>query len=796
SETVFEKEVTTSRFGVATVDWEIPENQRSGEYAILARFPDNSSLSGMTSTPIKISRYELPTFVVAAETNQPFYLPGESATVTVQAMYLFGQPVKQGQVRVVREVERSWDYERQKWDVTEGEPVTGFTDSQGRFQTVIDLTQVHQELQSDRESIRDATYRAYFTDASTGRTEQGRFVIRVSQTSLQVKIFDWHHPAVAGMPYAFYVLTELAEGKAVPTTVEVVQQAQPASTAEGQPQKPRRAKTLRTNQLGLLKIEIPAKDVAGDELVFDLTIRDQAGHKTQTTHSVELKDKPALMLQGKQTLYHPGEGITATLMTHQHNGQVLVSVVSAGQVLVSQTIQTGNSPKLVWFPYRPEFKGVLKLVATSTKPTESGDLLDSHWVVIYPQSQRLNLKVNSDRKIYAPGADGTLQVDVRTAENIPVESVLGVAMVDRAVQARLQSEFNPNLEFGFSESVNRWLGEALVDEKVDFRSLGQFNPSEPFPAGYDLLAEILGNERYSLLSDFRHFGDSVLESQRLQQLFQESVSKSLEGFRTQVQYALASAENPPQNTTELASFLEAHSLGLNELKDPWGVPYRISVKTFREANNGSLVTNGPDKRPGTPDDFTATEFDWPFFQATGKRIDRVVAQYHARTGGYIRDYETLKAELARENLALDKLRDPWGRPYRFTFSIERENYVISVHSRGEDGIEVDPQQPYDGDDFRVWTSRCNYFVDTWAILEQAVGDVLPEIILASDKDQAFRAKLAAAGIVFDELRDVWESPLYLNFRHLELKPINDNKSGMSQMQVVYRYGTVSICSSG
>ncbi|HMW02760.1 MAG TPA: MG2 domain-containing protein, partial [Acidobacteriota bacterium] len=320
SETVFEKEATTSRFGVATVDWEIPENQRSGEYAILARFPDNSSLSGMTSTPIKISRYELPTFVVAAETNQPFYLPGESATVTVQAMYLFGQPVKQGQVRVVREVERSWDYERQKWDVTEGEPVTGFTDSQGRFQTVIDLTQVYQELQSDRESIRDATYRAYFTDASTGRTEQGRFVIRVSQTSLQVKIFDWHHPAVAGMPYAFYVLTELAEGKAVPTTVEVVQQAQPASTAEGQPQKPRRAKTLRTNQLGLLKIEIPAKDVAGDELVFDLTIRDQAGHKTQTTHSVELKDKPALMLQGKQTLYHPGEGITATLMTHQHNG--------------------------------------------------------------------------------------------------------------------------------------------------------------------------------------------------------------------------------------------------------------------------------------------------------------------------------------------------------------------------------------------------------------------------------------------------------------------------------------------
>lgn len=796
SETVFEKEATTSRFGVATVDWEIPENQRSGEYAILARFPDGSPLSGIASVPVKISRYELPTFVVAAETNQPFYLPGESATVTVQATYLFGQPVKQGQVRVVREVERSWDYERQKWDVTEGEPVTGLTDSQGRFQTVIDLTQVHEELRSDRESIRDATYRAYFTDASTGRTEQGRFAIRVSQTSLQVKIFDWHHPAVVGMPYTFYVLTELAEGKAVPTTVDVVRQTQPASTAEDQPQKPRRAKTLRTNQLGLLKIEIPAKDVTGDELVFDLTIRDQAGHKTQTTHRVELKDEPALMLQGKQTLYHPGEDITATLFAHNQNGQVLVSVVSAGRVLASQTIQAGNSPRLIRFPYRPEFNGVLKLVAASTQPTESGDLIDSHRVVIYPQSQRLNVKVNSDRKIYAPGADGTLQVDVRTAGNTPVESVLGVAMVDRAVQARLQSEFNPNLEFGFSESVNRWLGETLIDGKVDFHSLAQLDSSEPFPAGYDLLAEILGNQRYSPLSDFRHFGGSVLETQRLQQLFHESVSKSLEGFRTQIQQALISAENPPQNTAELVSFLESHSLGLDELKDPWGVPYRVSVRTFRGENNGSLVTNGPDKRPGTPDDFTAIEFDWPFFQATGKRIDQVVAQYHARTGGYIRDYETLKAELARQNMALDELRDPWGRPYCFTFSIERENYVISVRSRGEDGIEVDPQQSYGGDDFRVWTSRCNYFVDTWAKLEQAVGDVLPEIILASDKDQAFRAKLAAAGIVFDELRDLWESPLYLNFRHLELKPINDNKSGMPQMQVVYRYGTVSICSRG
>ena len=49
---------------------------------------------------IKVSRYELPNFIVNAKPNKPYYLPGDTqAEVEVSADYLFGKPVTGGKVR-------------------------------------------------------------------------------------------------------------------------------------------------------------------------------------------------------------------------------------------------------------------------------------------------------------------------------------------------------------------------------------------------------------------------------------------------------------------------------------------------------------------------------------------------------------------------------------------------------------------------------------------------------------------------------------------------------------------------
>ena len=101
-ETVISKtELKTSRFGVAALEWQIPENAKLGEYTITVTSDRNLDRSSKTFT---ISRYDLPNFSVTAQPDRKYYMPDQNkAAVKVTADYLFGKPVINGKVRVVEE---------------------------------------------------------------------------------------------------------------------------------------------------------------------------------------------------------------------------------------------------------------------------------------------------------------------------------------------------------------------------------------------------------------------------------------------------------------------------------------------------------------------------------------------------------------------------------------------------------------------------------------------------------------------------------------------------------------------
>ena len=96
----FRATAETSRFGVARADWEIPEHLKLGEYTIKIGGADDDTGDEEVLQTIRISRYELPTFTVNVAPDRGYYLPGQSAAVTVSADYLFGKPVTRGHVKV------------------------------------------------------------------------------------------------------------------------------------------------------------------------------------------------------------------------------------------------------------------------------------------------------------------------------------------------------------------------------------------------------------------------------------------------------------------------------------------------------------------------------------------------------------------------------------------------------------------------------------------------------------------------------------------------------------------------
>src|SRR2546426_3834237 len=163
--TVFRAELMTSQFGEAHSEWSVPENIRLGDYVVQVERGDGFSAS---SQQVKIGRYDLPNFTVTSKSDRTYYLPNQNAEVEIRAEYLFGQPVKQAHVRVVRETRRHWNYRDQKWETDEANIIQGDIDAQGRFLAKLDLQEEHDRLAGlDYQRYADLQYAAYVTDPTT-----------------------------------------------------------------------------------------------------------------------------------------------------------------------------------------------------------------------------------------------------------------------------------------------------------------------------------------------------------------------------------------------------------------------------------------------------------------------------------------------------------------------------------------------------------------------------------------------------------------------------------------------------
>ena len=78
---LFRTQIRTSRFGVWAAEWVIPEGAETGSYSVKAEMEVRGvgPMSGVEV--IEVSRYELPSFSVAAKLVKPWYLMGQDAMV-------------------------------------------------------------------------------------------------------------------------------------------------------------------------------------------------------------------------------------------------------------------------------------------------------------------------------------------------------------------------------------------------------------------------------------------------------------------------------------------------------------------------------------------------------------------------------------------------------------------------------------------------------------------------------------------------------------------------------------------
>lgn len=756
----FRADLKTSRFGVANVDWQIPDNTRLGEYRISLEMDDDKHGEAQMETRVKISRYDLPNFAVKTKSDREFYLPGQNAEVTISAEYLFGQPVTKGKVRIVREGEERWDSAQKKYVREEAETFEGELDTSGRFVAKIDLTEAHDDFSNEEyDRFEDRTYAAYLTDATTGRTEQKRFDLRVTRDPIHVYVIGLEYRASENLPLQFYVSTSYADGK--PAECEVTINELIETDDDDEPIE-RQLRKIKTNARGLAKISglsLPKREDRNDRLELSLTAHDgknRAGHRKE---NLRLRDDLTLRVETDKAIYRPNEPIEVQIKASAENALAILSITRDLEVVHSQAVKLRGGKAFVVIPYRPAFSGEVGVAVTVEGADEDGEYRSAQdsRAVIYPRDRELKLDVRMSSAEYRPGDDGRASFRVTTAEGRPLESVLGVTVVDSAVEerARTDSEFNGRRYYNFS---GYYLDTGSGLAGVTVRDLRKLDTTQPISAELQLIAEIL-----LLESGYQPRIETSAEYARdPKQVFKLLIGRQFMPVSNALEKHFQKTGEYPTSRARLHEILNLAEVNFEAMRDPWGIAYRVEFTTEREFDYFHAISAGADKKFDTADDFRAFTNYWPYFTKTGEQIRLAMKQFNERDGRVTLDAAEFKEALKRSGLDFDALRDRWGKPYLLSLSIAGNRWFASVHSSGADGKFAPTVGSY-SDDFVVWVSGWAYFERTASRLDELLAKHLKTTGEYPSNETELRSILKANGIEFDSLRDPWGNGFYATF---------------------------------
>lgn len=735
---VFKSTRTTNEFGIAYVDWDLPEALEPGEYELrVSRSEEDEYRDPEGRIPIHVSRYDLPNFSVSAKLDRGFYLPGQNASVEIAARYLFGKELTGGSVQLVRLSGKD-----------ESEALKSELDKSGQCIFSIDLSQFHAQLSHELEpNFMDLIYAASVTDPTSGKTERRKFGLRVSRAPVHIYL---SHKSVIGNRAHFCLSAYYPDG--TPAECHIRIKEDPDYNRKNAGDNASAAYQLlgniKTNRYGAAKIsDLGLLDRADDHRLI-LEVLEKNGQRVQFEEMLKEDSQSLVHISTDKTIYKRGESILVTALAADNlPGRIAVDVTRNGIVLWNGRIRLKDHRGFTIIPYLEDFKGEVSVTIypldherrySSTPPY-------ANRTVFFPDPSALKLSIRLDRQSHQPGDAFSALIHTGTASGAPVRSALGAVIVDNALYERALSD--PRLESNPSEpSQWDWLYSSGSVGGVTRSELAGLDLTAPLPDGLDLAAELLlsvHNTGY-VPSMERHPDHGTFHPR-----FLTNMRQQLEPVRKALLNQDVMGWEFATNSTEATRILRKAGIDINAIRDPWDMAYHFRFSVDQRLRKAVILSAGPDKRIDTTDDIYAEFLEWNYFLPYGKLIDRAVKEAHAASGSFIRDFRALSAALAQRGLDLKNLLDPWGNPYQFTFEVNGPSYDINVYSNG----------PVNGCcRFSVWSSSIDYFENARSNIAAALDKNIRTNYSYPLTDESFDKILSDSGVLLRRLLDPWGHP--------------------------------------
>jgi hypothetical protein len=737
---LLEEPLVTNRFGIASYDWKTGPQLAPGNYHAQFDVDGSKNIAGPGWMNLEVRRYDLPEFAVSAALDRGFYLDGQTPVVHLHAGYLFGKAVAAGTVRVARPATNRWNPVTKKMVAVEKAEQTATLDEHGDADVKLDVADEFADLKSsESERYRDVQYRAYVTDASTGRTEPLNFTVRLTRNPVHIYLNRMDGNDHEG---DYIVSTTYADG--APAACRVTLDWMDAESHGT------RAAMVTTSRYGLARVHLRFPS-AGDDLKWKvrLTARDAEQRTSVLDDTVNAGEAKSMWISVGAALMKPGQNIEAVV--HGPPGEVIdVDAVSAQGLISHHRVQMMHATEPFTVTMGDDFRGVVTLMAYSMNGDAGNGFacrgLCAYKSVLYPEDRELKLKLTGLQASYTPGAEVDAGVDVRAAGGFAVPGALGISVADAAVEQRAVTEEDANQRwFGW----NWWRITSNIGG-VTMQDIEKTDMSKPVSDDMQLVAE--AGLQHGIPFEMN------LESED----YEDSQNAYEAGIKTQLKpvgdaILAARPQQLPATLDGVRAIADAAQLDPALLLDPWQTPYKVEVSRGWNTVDLGVLSAGPDKRFGTDDDFSVVVVQRNFFALPGERLSKILEDRVTASEPLPGTVDELKRMARAGGLDLDATFDPDGNAFQYQIRVGPRWYDVQVY-----GHEVMKQENGRLAGAAVWTSPyIDYFSHTEARMEAAINAWTDAGKVFPGTEAEARAAFTAAGIDFDALRDPLGRPFQL-----------------------------------
>ena len=406
---VFKKVTDTSRFGIASADFQLADQVNTGRYTLAAQVGDTTSERTVT-----VDHYRLPKYKVEISTDKTFYRPGETVSGEVTARYTFGKPVRGAEVEVVA----SEFIEKFRPFAT----IRGETNQEGRFSFDVPLKD---QFTGTARKQGDATVSLQAKVADTaGHTQKATTDLTVTTRPIRVAVLPESGRLVRGVENILYILTSYPDGRPARTKLTVGAER----------------KTVETSPAGLANVTITPRN---SHLQLTIEAEDRQGRRVQVNRPLQVDNQVhAFLLRTDEAVYRAGETAHLTVLSGDRRARVFLDVVKNRQTMLSRSLDVRDGRGRMALDLPPDLCGTLEMNAYRILP--DGNIVSDSRVVQVNRPDQLSIRAKMDKETYRPGGTAMLEFLVTGEKGEPTQAALGLAGVDEAVFA-LQ-EMRPGLE--------------------------------------------------------------------------------------------------------------------------------------------------------------------------------------------------------------------------------------------------------------------------------------------------------------------------------------------------------------